>query len=84
MITSNIPAILSVVGRRVRLTSPPSVAVPVGASISHSPIGLHGLLQRQISYICQSMHTDRLWTAARDAIPPSAPLYVFLCRRIKL
>jgi hypothetical protein len=36
-------------GRRVRLTSPPSVSglsrENVGASTSHNPMGLHGLLQ---------------------------------------
>jgi hypothetical protein len=51
MSTKNLPGAVKG-GRRVRLTtSPPSVSrlfsnlVDVGASTSHNPLGLHGLLQ---------------------------------------
>jgi hypothetical protein len=51
-------------GRRVRLTSPPSVSrmsrENVGASTSHNPMGLHGLLQGNFtfSFYIQPLHAN--------------------------
>jgi hypothetical protein len=62
MSTRNLPGVKG--GRRLRLTtSPPSVSRlsrNVGASTSHNPMGIQGLLQRQISLNAQDLYSLKL------------------------